>query len=90
MLEKLDCLFHVETPEEADAHVVVPQITTIWYSESEAKVTVYFMENCAYEISGGYAKAIGRKIALRYFTSSSDDVIAPCICLRKAVLYLEA
>ena len=81
----MDFKFEVQIPEDDIVFVPSPQMLIATTKKGHLKVTIYFMENTAFEIAGGLAKTAMGKVKLQYTTSSPNGAIAASVTLRKIV-----
>jgi Sigma-70 factor, region 1.1 len=86
-MQRLECSVIIEIPDLPHGQVRAPQISALWLSTSEARVTVHFMENGAYEIVDPHAITIGTDISLRYSRFSRSGVTVRSQTLRRVIYH---
>ena len=79
----LEFKFEVLEPEMPKATVGTPQLLVFNEDINTIKVFVYFMENCAVEITDGVATSAMGNIKLKYKAHSPSGAVAACVNLRK-------
>jgi hypothetical protein len=82
-MNELEYNFEVLEPELPDATVARPQLLVFHEDLNTIKVFVYFMENCAVNVTGGMARSAMGKVRLRYKADHQDDAVTACVNLRK-------
>ncbi|MDH5232832.1 MAG: hypothetical protein OEY38_22475 [Gammaproteobacteria bacterium] len=82
-MNNLEFKFDVLEPESPEATVSKPQVLVFNEDINTVKVFVYFMENCAVNITEGIAKSAMGKIKLKYKTHSPSETVTACVNLRK-------